>query len=281
MLGFVHVARSLRSRVYVLWPQDQACPGRFEKCFEYLPGVEFVPSLDEFRLLAKGNPGIRFKGQMSMRRIAARHGVDLTPADVTRLHAELQLKRELAALIDNFSVENDIDYCIGLHIRRTDHVPHLKRMNIPGATDEFFIDIIKRHLKENPFANFYLAADNKATQDKFKSLFPSQIIVYKEIKNAYRHSERHTGLEHAVIDAWLLARCCQFHGSVSSTLSTLVLRLQSAQRPDVFAASHADIDLLDRTYAEFSFNDRAVVEQRLERERTNRNKKNDGNVSDE
>lgn len=98
----------------------------------------------------------------------------------------------------------------GLHIRRTDNVESIRH-----SPDEMFIARINEIRRSDPQARFYLATDDSATKEKFKSLF-GDIIVTGDFK-----AERNTvgGIADAVTEMFVLSRCRQIIGSHYSSFS--------------------------------------------------------------
>eukprot|EP00961_Rhodomonas_salina_P225431 3047881-Rhodomonas_salina.1 len=59
--------------------------------------------------------------------------------------------------------------CVGLHIRRTDHV-HMAQSSNRFTSDEDFAARMLREREQHPAPRFFLATDNRSTQAKFEAL---------------------------------------------------------------------------------------------------------------
>lgn len=183
---------------------------------------------------------------------------------IFRLYQLLRPVPRLQLQIDTFATATNISSCVGFHIRRTDLTSHpkssfWKRLNqvktnaskdtiafgsLAGKTGTFtvndldnaFFEKVRNGIKQAKSQRFFLATDNPDTQLKFERAaeFPNgTIFAFGEIPRA-RHNipalsnRRYTTLDRAVIDAHLLARCRELHGTPGSSYTTLAWNLNRA-----------------------------------------------------
>lgn len=105
---------------------------------------------------------------------------------------------------------------IGIHIRRTDNINSIVQSPI-----ELFISKMEEEIHKNSNANFFLATDDKETEQKLLNRFESKIIVYKKVLN--RNLER--GVIDAAVDLYCLSNTKYIYGSYWSSFSDIASRL--------------------------------------------------------
>ena len=110
----------------------------------------------------------------------------------------------IQAEVDAFTSTHQIASCVGLHVRRTDHLSTAGGRG--GVTsDEEFVAAIRERLALEPRQRFYLATDNAATQRWLRDLFGQSICYWREISpeaalapaldgvDEHAHTEQHSG----------------------------------------------------------------------------------------
>lgn len=113
--------------------------------------------------------------------------------------------------------------CVGLHIRRTDHMAAIANSPI-----ENFINAIRNELELNPELSFFLATDDKSQEELLISEFGDKIIVQKNKKWGRDDT---SSMKSGIIDLLCLANCTKIYGSYTSAYS-------------YFAAAYGKIKLL-------------------------------------
>lgn len=105
------------------------------------------------------------------------------------------------------------DYCIGIHIRRTDHLVAKKL-----SGDQLFVQVMNEEIERNPDVKFFLATDDIETKNFFMDKFGGRIVVNGNRTGGRQSKE---GMETAVIDLFALAKTQKIYGSFSSTFSSM------------------------------------------------------------
>lgn len=105
---------------------------------------------------------------------------------------------------------------IGIHIRRTDNLN-----SIAKSPTELFISKIEEELHKNNDTTFYLATDDKATEQQLLNKFGSKIIVYQKVLN--RNLEK--GIIDAAVDMYCLSNTKYIYGSYWSSFSDIASRV--------------------------------------------------------
>jgi hypothetical protein len=105
---------------------------------------------------------------------------------------------------------------IGIHIRRTDNV-----RSIAESPIELFISKMEKEVEKNSSVNFFLATDDKETEQHLLNRFGSKIIVYKKVLD--RNLER--GIIDAVVDMYCLSNTKYIYGSYWSSFSDIASRV--------------------------------------------------------
>lgn len=120
-------------------------------------------------------------------------------------------KEELLLQIKNNMKDMEDEFCVGLHIRRTDH--YISRIYSPI---ELFVEEIETILADKPNAKFYLATDDEKTRELLLHKYKNHIIINK---GGVLSRGTKGGMEDAVIDLWCLSLCDEIRGSFWSSFS--------------------------------------------------------------
>jgi hypothetical protein len=105
---------------------------------------------------------------------------------------------------------------IGIHIRRTDNVNSIAQSPV-----ELFISKMEEEVQKNSNVNFFLATDDKETEQELLIRFGSKIIVYQ--KELDRNLEK--GIIDAVVDMYCLSSTKYIYGSYWSSFSDIASRI--------------------------------------------------------
>lgn len=108
---------------------------------------------------------------------------------------------------------------VSVHIRRTDHVEAIK--NSPLG---LFVDRMKKELEQNQATYFYVATDDKETEEELREEFGERIITFSG-KTLDRDSRQ--GIEDAYVEMLCLAAGDKILGSFNSTFSLMASKLGS------------------------------------------------------
>ncbi len=240
IVSAIALSHKLNSQLSVLWFENDDLSASFEDLFQPIPFFSTI----NFRRNEQRFKRFFFMGLCKSKRSIAKHLRKivfqnlLEDLDTNALREKEQIEslRHTKVLISSFAeffqqdemkyssfipvgdIQKNIEqtarqfdqYTFGVHIRRTDHQ---KAIHVSG--DEIFIEAIKQRLKENSKARFFLATDCPNTQEQFVSRFKDRIIINS--KSFGRDSLQ--GMQSAVIDLYLLSRCCCILGSYGSSFS--------------------------------------------------------------
>jgi len=77
---------------------------------------------------------------------------------------------------------------------------------------------IKKEISINPKIRFFIATEDKETEDKFKKMFGKRIISYPK---KTRTKEQEGAVKEALIELLLLSKCKKILGSFRSTFTEL------------------------------------------------------------
>ena len=213
-----------------LWIPDDECPGNFDDCFEKTENLEIIncktENLEIINCKTENLEIINCKTSKSLEKFYRFPHEDylLIYSDYKkkyiRNHQIIRPTFETRKYIKTLNLEK----CIGIHIRRTDFLPHIKK-NLPNIVSQidnyYFINLIKNIVKANPQQKIYLATDNYETQNMYFKLFPRNIIYRKKIPPDCKE-KRHTSIKDATIDLFCLIECKEFYGTKESSFSTFV-----------------------------------------------------------
>ena len=199
---------TFNSKLKILWKENEECPGNFTEYFKDIKGIEFIlKSEKKLKKFYKFNPEDFKVDKKVFKKIFIKNHTLIKPID------SIQEKIEKANLKDY----------IGIHIRRTDFLPHVKKFHpdlVKQIDDKYFYKIIRNILKQNPSQKIFLATDNKKTQITFYNLFPRNIKFFQIINDS--NKRRQTALENTIIDIFSLISCKEFYGTKRSSLTDFV-----------------------------------------------------------
>lgn len=193
----------------IVWKEDNECPGNFEDYFEKIPNVSFLKEKTEN---CKGDfyefpyKEYALKEEEYLNKFKENHKIIVPNENIRRYIETLKLEE-----------------MIGIHIRRTDFLPHIKKYYydiIPEIDNIYFFNLIKSIVKKNPKQKIFLATDNRQTQEMFFQLYPKNIIFLKIIDE--NNNKRKTDLKDAIIDLFCLISCKEFYGTKESSFSKFV-----------------------------------------------------------
>lgn len=213
---------------YVLkWRIDDAIgQTSFEDLFEipdnmqYETGRRYQPDIDTF-WIKKNYPNNNFHARF------IEENYDLTQKEFQK-YVDNQ-KRHIKPLphiqkqFEKFKLELDIENCIGLHIRRTD----LKEQH--KTPDWWFDREIQKEIDNNSNVRFFLATDNKWTEEKFMMKYSDYFNKTKRDFDEHPDGEkypggarqRHSPIAQALIDMMLLGCTQKVYGCHGSSFGRL------------------------------------------------------------
>lgn len=205
------------------WRPDDACgKKKFEELFEipdnmqYESGRRYQPDANTL-WVKKNYPNNKFhevfiKGNFEVTQKEFQKYVDNQKRHIKPLP---HIQKD----IDEYAEKLDIENTIGLHIRRTD----LKEQD--KSPDTWFDQNIKMELEKNPAARFFLATDNKWTEEKFMMKYEDVMVKvdtdFDEIDGGEiypgGHRHRHSPTEQGLVDMMLLGKTKRVYGCHGSS----------------------------------------------------------------
>ena len=199
IFSYYEYAKSINSKLNVIWIKTDACPGYFLDYFEPIQNINFINKV-------KTSIKIDYKGCGTNKKFEPNYD-------------KLKLKSYLKKIVfDKLDILNK-NY-ISVHIRRTDHINLAKKFNC-YTSDEEFINFID---KTDNNKNIYIATDNEITYNKFKTKYKNRIkFNYHKTNN---NSLRKTSLQDAIIDIYMCVYSNDFMGTKYSSFSNLIKELR-------------------------------------------------------
>jgi hypothetical protein len=197
----------------VIWKETNECPGFFLDYFEPLECVLFLKD-------NKDCLPVNFKGD--------RWHPTYNPYAMFIYNGLIPLQNIQEKINAN---KEALGSYIAVHIRRTDHI-WLAQVEHHYTDDDAFIKFIN----EYPDNNIYISTDNRETQDKFYSLFPTRILIIDLITPSA--SLRQTTIEKAIIDIFTCTRSSHFKASGFSSFSATISQLREPVKADGYYVNH-------------------------------------------
>ena len=238
------------AKLYYIWEINDACPGHFLSIYHPLPNVTFITREYARQLTALqglNSPIVRFRSsRQNIEFFANAFKIPIFYQEVLALGmAQLLLLEPIHAKIYDFVTRNDVCNSLGLHVRRTDlhdELPAIKRMSYENTF--WFV-----HSYPEDGITLFLATDNADTQRVFREYFgPNQtkvkrLLFYADIdggkaaaalaSGTVSSEYRHTDLETAVIEMYILSYTKVFRQSLYSSYSGWVVWMREKWRKKV------------------------------------------------
>lgn len=134
-------------------------------------------------------------------RVDALYGIDFLP----------QYYNSVSRILFDYKKEN----LVGVHIRRTDH-----KSCIENSPLELFVDKMDELIEQNGEVYFFLATDDKKTQEQLIQKYGHRIIVQNKVWG--RNSKK--AMEGAIVDCLCLSKCKVILGSCGSVFSNFAAK---------------------------------------------------------
>lgn len=210
ILGFKAVCDKFNKKLNVIWISDNTCNGNFTDYFKDIDNVNFFNT----KIVQ-----IDYIGQSSIKNIIDFYDIKIKEYE---LYSYIKLKEHIQNKVDIFIKNNNIQNCIGIHVRRTDYTGNFigKLLNGSNNDSEFF-DYIDKYSKNYPF---FITTDNRDTQILFKNKYGKRVLFYSKIKHT--NSLRKTSLENAIIDIFILSHCKKIKGTNKSSFTDFAIKLK-------------------------------------------------------
>jgi len=231
----IRIAEKTKRNLLLCWPKDLVCNCNFSDLFEN--DIKEI-SKEELRKIIKNNriqvlnrfQNLKFKKKV----IIISDGCfdcfskeDLLfkfekidkeiQKKISEALKKLKIKKSIQKKINQFSKENFKKEVVGVHVRRGDY--KLLTHNVGGiSSNERFMEEIKKEISMNPKIKFFIATEDKETEDKFRKMFGKIIISYPK---KTRIKEQEGAVKEALIELLLLSKCKKILGSFRSTFTEL------------------------------------------------------------
>lgn len=202
-----------KKSLHVLWIPTHECPYLFQEMFETPKNTKFITEeekLEKYDLITED------MGHLC--HLLPKQGLSYNMAPI--LISMLTPNQNVMNIIKQKATDFNIRDCIGLHIRKTDHVAYADSIGQSTPLEEFF------DLVEHNNCNFYLACDDLDVQSQVINKFGDRVKYYNKIE--HNSNFRQTDGVHAVVDIYLLSLCKGFKGSYASSFSAHVNYLMEA-----------------------------------------------------
>lgn len=226
------IAESFGCEFRMLWEPTSACPASFEDLFEPVCPSISIGEIDALR------------DQRDVRiidgKLATRSQEKLCPSAAlmkiwTKCARAILPLPHILQQIDRFQAEAWTSAMTGVHVRRTDKSNQVGRQAASGRkagklplSDRAVIDVMRDEISTQPDTRFLLATDNAESQRDFIREFGDRIVFFPKAFHGSNppgspgpapSPRRHTTIEAAVIDLWLLSRTRHILGTRQSSFS--------------------------------------------------------------
>jgi len=214
ILGFLEVCNIYKKKLNVIWIKDNTCNGDFLKYFEPIKNVTFI------KLTHK----IHYYGQSTIQNITSNYNIH---TDIAKLYKNIKLNDIMKNKLQTYITKNNVQNLVGIHVRRTDYTGNIIGKLINGSnSDEDFFHFIKKYSKDKD--NFFLATDNRETQDIYINKYKNKVLYFTKIKKT--NNLRKTSLENAILDIYILSYCKKIKGTYNSSFTEFAKYLKKSRK---------------------------------------------------
>ena len=143
--------------------------------------------------------------------------------DFVKYFKKLKFDKGILQYVDSFVQNNDIENCVGVHLRSWSD--HAGRKNLLHNT-AMFVEIMEKF----PNDKFFISTDDDSVLKEVKDIFGSRIITreFKEDKNTYYNSST-DAVVNCITDMLITSKCKQLIGTYQSTFSECIWWLSGAK----------------------------------------------------
>lgn len=245
IVSAINVKKRMNFDVYCVWVENSELNAPFNRLFEEIEGIKFLPKLRKYDYLKSTNQKkhSRKKLFMLINKIIgfdyclkqSDFSEDINVFDILKKNKRVYIRtcEEFSSYInEDFRIfkplkhlREDIQFntlqynlsTIGLHIRRSDNA-----MSIEYSPLEMFIEKIDYEIQKNEKANFFLSTDDVSVEKLLIQRYKERIIVTKN-KILDRGTEE--GVTNAVVDMFSLSDTSKVYGSYWSSFSIIAARI--------------------------------------------------------
>lgn len=214
LVGFNYFARLKNKKLYAVWKYGPECPCNFYDLFENMPNTIIL-------LNNKKKPDNIIDYGLLNEFVAKKYNLKKNNIYINN-YKNLKIKKNILDKVKKVINNKNNSNILGLHIRRTDHVVYLNRINKNNLfrDNNYYEKKINLFNKFNPNSSVYLATDNYKTQKYFCQKYNNIIYNYKIPKKSRKL--RVTSCEDAIIDILILSKCKEFVGTNMSSFTNLI-----------------------------------------------------------
>lgn len=229
LIGYIYVAKKLNLSLHIFSLIDYDCPIDISKNFNHPNFVQIYTNTNDF-LKITGEKNIPIKECTHTLRVIKNHGLTIDKNLLVKTFLDIQLTKSILDKINLYISENDIQNCIGIHLRRSDH--WLARVSEMGRNNVNEGDIVGDRLTNNESAHklirsldstkkILLCTDCENTYNEFYKSYPDRIFRYGGKMNDNRYD-----MMRAIFDMYLLMNCKEFYGTYYSSYSVYIKKMR-------------------------------------------------------
>ncbi len=210
LINSISISEKTDRKVLLYWEKNSACNCDFSDLFD---NHFYKIKKEELRNIVKQKDFQIYKDRIDLEKkfVLVEDLIEYIDfSKVLGILKELKINKEIQKKVNEFKLPKKI---IGIHIRKGD----FKNIDVGiVSTDEKFIEEIRKEIESNAKVKFFLATEDKETEDKFKRIFGESIISYPKIT---REREDEGSVKEALIEMLLLSKCKKILGSFKSTFN--------------------------------------------------------------
>ncbi len=227
IINAIFLSEKTNRKIILYWEKNSACNSSFinlfDETFEEISkeNLRGILKKNNFQILkdikkVKKNKKFIIIGDIGLLGENQKFKIsDNQKKDILRILKRIKIIKSIKKEAENFIKKNFSEEVIGIHIRKGDF-KFIKNNVGHVSSDEKFIEEIKKEAELNKKVKFFLATEEKETEEKFKKIFGSKLFVYPK-KTTFREQEG--SVKEALIELLILSRCKKILGSFGSTFT--------------------------------------------------------------
>ncbi|MCK4553272.1 hypothetical protein KAT80_03640 [Candidatus Pacearchaeota archaeon] len=221
LISSMKIAKETNQELVLYWPKDYSCNCNFSNLFENK--IKEISKENLRKIIRQKNKKFVLVNDTESKIFSDKINLqyEKIPSEIKReilyYLNKLKIKREILKKVEKFKKSNFSETTIGVHIRGGDF-KFIKNKIGHVSNDKQFIKEMKRELEKNPKTKFFLATEDKETENKFLKIFENEIIVYHK-KTKKRDEEG--SVKEALIEILLLSKTKRILGNFGSTFTEM------------------------------------------------------------
>ncbi len=240
MAGCYALSRMLNEEFVFSWEYDDSCPGEFDEIFE--SSIAGFPVQSSHHNLLSSTSRIYIHAESSPtacgctpeaifnRYLEGGFSQSIFYSFVDEFYKNLLPEKKIAQRVNDFWSRHQLETknVIGVHIRRTDMLDHIKSRSLEPVSDDNLWRAIDSKLNNDASINIFAAADNPLSISEIKlrygdKVLSNEVVWNLDLEKAANDSKKQarlTSIQDSIFDLYALSKCDVIIGTKNSSFSS-------------------------------------------------------------